>query len=136
MWSCWHETRFANRIGLFTLPNAFVMEVHRVDIKRETDMPTYDYRCGACEHVWEEFQSIKAEPTKKCPSCGKKKAVRLIGAGAGLIFRGSGFYLTDYRSDAYKKSAEADKASQSPPSESKKSDSGSSGSSSGSDSKK
>lgn len=106
------------------------------DIKRETDMPTYDYRCGACEHVWEEFQSIKAEPTKKCPSCGKKKAVRLIGAGAGLIFRGSGFYLTDYRSDAYKKSAEADKASQSPPSESKKSDSGSSGSSSGSDSKK
>lgn len=93
-------------------------------------MPTYDYKCDACEHTWEEFQSIKAEPTKKCPSCGKKKAKRLIGGGAGLIFKGSGFYLTDYRSDAYKKSAEADKApsSDSPP----KSDSGSKGSDSSS----
>jgi putative FmdB family regulatory protein len=90
-------------------------------------MPTYDYKCDACEHTWEEFKSIKAEPTKKCPSCGKKKAKRLIGGGAGLIFRGSGFYLTDYRSDAYKKSAEADKA---PGSDSSpKSDSGSKGSS-------
>lgn len=88
-------------------------------------MPTYDYKCDACEHAWEEFQSIKAEPTKKCPSCGKKKARRLIGGGAGLIFRGSGFYLTDYRSDAYKKSAEADKAPSSD--SSPKSDSGSKG---------
>ena len=72
-------------------------------------MPTYDYKCDACEHVWEEFQSIKAEPTKKCPQCGKSKARRQIGGGAGLIFRGSGFYLTDYRSDSYKKAAEADK---------------------------
>jgi putative FmdB family regulatory protein len=102
-------------------------------------MPTYDYTCDACEHSWEEFKSIKAEPTKKCPSCGKKKARRLIGAGAGLIFRGSGFYLTDYRSDAYKKSAEADKApstsgDSAKPSDSGSGSSGSSGSSKGSDS--
>lgn len=76
-------------------------------------MPTYDYKCKACDHAWEEFQSIKAPPTKKCPSCGKSKAERQIGGGAGLIFRGSGFYITDYRSDSYKKSAEADKASSS-----------------------
>ena len=98
-------------------------------------MPTYDYKCDACEHTWEEFKSIKAEPTKKCPGCGKKKARRLIGAGAGLIFRGSGFYLTDYRSDAYKKSAEADKQAQSGGDSAKKSDSGSgTGSGSGGDS--
>lgn len=72
-------------------------------------MPTYDYACDACEHKWEEFHSMTATPTKKCPKCGKMKAKRLISAGAGLIFKGSGFYLTDYRSDSYKKSAEADK---------------------------
>lgn len=72
-------------------------------------MPTYDYKCDACDHKWEEFQSIKASATRKCPGCGKLKARREIGGGAGLIFRGSGFYLTDYRSDSYKKAAEADK---------------------------
>lgn len=76
-------------------------------------MPTYDYKCDACKHEWEEFQSIKADPTKKCPSCGKSKARRQIGGGAGLIFKGSGFYLTDYRSESYKKAAEADKKSSS-----------------------
>ncbi len=76
-------------------------------------MPTYDYKCDACQHQWEEFQSIKADPTKKCPSCGKSKARRQIGGGAGLIFKGSGFYLTDYRSDSYKKAAEADQKSSS-----------------------
>lgn len=74
-------------------------------------MPTYDYECGACNHKWELFQSIKAEPEKKCPACKKKKARRLIGAGAGLIFKGSGFYLTDYRSKSYKDAAKADKSS-------------------------
>jgi putative FmdB family regulatory protein len=98
-------------------------------------MPTYDYKCEACNHTWEEFQSIKAEPTKKCPSCGKKKAQRLIGGGAGLIFRGSGFYLTDYRSDAYKKSAAADSQSQSDSGKST-SDSGSSGGTKSSESSK
>jgi len=71
-------------------------------------MPTYDYKCEACKHTWDEFQPITSKPTKKCPECGKSKAKRQIGAGAGIIFKGSGFYITDYRSDSYKKAAEAD----------------------------
>jgi len=90
-------------------------------------MPTYDYLCKACNHVWEEFQSITSTPTKKCPECKKNKAQRQIGAGAGLIFRGSGFYITDYRSDGYKKSADADSKSQSSSSESKSDSKSSSG---------
>jgi len=84
-------------------------------------MPTYDYKCGACEHQWELFQSIKANPVRKCPECGKRKAKRIIGPGAGIIFKGSGFYQTDYRSASYKKGAEAAKKASE-----KKSDSGSS----------
>ncbi len=60
-------------------------------------MPTYDYRCGACHHEFESFQSITEAPLRKCPNCGKMKLKRLIGTGAALIFRGSGFYITDYR---------------------------------------
>jgi putative FmdB family regulatory protein len=74
-------------------------------------MPTYDYLCEACNHEFELFQSIKAEPEKKCPECGKKKLRRLIGPGAALVFKGSGFYKTDYRSESYKKAAAADKPS-------------------------
>jgi len=105
-------------------------------------MPTYDYECEACDHVWEEFQSITAKPTRKCPECGKPKAKRKIGPGAGIIFKGSGFYQTDYRSDSYKKAADADSKSQKAPeakSESKsdsKSDSKSSASDSGGKSSK
>ena len=102
-------------------------------------MPTYDYECAACNHKWELFQSIKAEPEKKCPVCKKKKARRLIGAGAGLIFKGSGFYLTDYRSKSYKDAAKADKsaseAASSKPDSSTKSDSSAPKSSSAGDSK-
>ncbi len=71
-------------------------------------MPTYDYRCGACGEETEVFQSITAAPLKKCRRCGKPKLKRLIGTGAGIIFKGSGFYETDYRSDSYKKAAKAD----------------------------
>ncbi len=70
-------------------------------------MPTYDYRCLECETEFEKFQGITEDPIKECPECtGKVK--RLIGAGAGLIFKGSGFYITDYRSDGYKESAKKD----------------------------
>ena len=72
-------------------------------------MPTYEYECEACGHAFEQFQSITAPPVKKCPNCGKKKVKRLLGTGAGLIFKGKGFYITDYRSDAYNKAASADK---------------------------
>ena len=85
-------------------------------------MPTYDYQCKNCHHTWELFQSIKAAPVKKCPECGKNQAQRVIGPGAGIIFKGSGFYITDYRSDSYKKAAAAEGKS----SESAKSDSASS----------
>ena len=72
-------------------------------------MPTYDYVCDSCDHAFELFQQMTAPVKKKCPSCGKLKLRRLIGAGAGVIFKGSGFYQTDYRSDAYTKAAESDK---------------------------
>ena len=72
-------------------------------------MPTYDYECDACGLKFELFQSITADPEKKCPECKKKKLRRLIGPGAAIVFKGSGFYTTDYRSDSYKKRAEADK---------------------------
>ena len=71
-------------------------------------MPTYEYKCEACGHKYERFQSITAEPIKQCPACKKNKAKRLIGTGAGLIFKGSGFYITDYRSEGYKEKAKAE----------------------------
>lgn len=76
-------------------------------------MPTYDYVCDACEHRFELFQPITEAPKKKCPECGKSKLRRLFGTGAAVVFKGSGFYQTDYRSDSYKKAAEADKKSSS-----------------------
>ncbi|HWL10197.1 MAG TPA: zinc ribbon domain-containing protein [Planctomicrobium sp.] len=76
-------------------------------------MPTYDYECKTCQHTWEAFQSIKAPAIKKCPECGKNTARRVIGPGAGIIFKGTGFYITDYRSDSYKKAAAADSTSSS-----------------------
>lgn len=73
-------------------------------------MPTYDYECDACGHRFELFQSMKDQPIKKCPACKKSKARRLIGMGAGVIFKGSGFYCTDYRSSTYSEAAKKDSA--------------------------
>ncbi|MCX7803850.1 MAG: zinc ribbon domain-containing protein [Planctomycetota bacterium] len=73
-------------------------------------MPTYEYRCDACGESFERFESITAEPDATCARCGKKRARRLIGAGSGLIFKGSGFYCSDYRSGSYKEAAKKDTA--------------------------
>jgi putative FmdB family regulatory protein len=73
-------------------------------------MPTYDYVCDACGHEFELFQSITEPVKRKCPECSKPKLRRLIGTGAAIMFKGSGFYKTDYRSESYKKQAEADKS--------------------------
>jgi putative FmdB family regulatory protein len=75
-------------------------------------MPTYEYKCSECSHVFEIFQVITDEPVKVCPKCGGE-VNRLIGAGAGLLFKGKGFYITDYRSESYKKGASADKSNSS-----------------------
>ena len=92
-------------------------------------MPTYDYVCDACEHSFELFQSMSSPPEKKCPECRRRKLRRLIGPGAAIVFKGSGFYKTDYRSESYKKAAAAEKSSSS--GNSTGSDSGKTGSDSG-----
>jgi putative FmdB family regulatory protein len=82
-------------------------------------MPTYEYACEECGHRFEKFQSITANPLRKCPECKKNSVKRLIGTGAGIIFKGNGFYETDYRSESYKKAAEKDKPSSESKSEKK-----------------
>ena len=72
-------------------------------------MPTYEYMCGNCGYEFEYFQTITARPLRKCPECGKANLKRLIGSGSGVIFKGSGFYATDYRSEGYKKARESEK---------------------------
>ena len=72
-------------------------------------MPTYEYVCRACGHEFEEFQSIKADPIAVCPNCRKKKVERKIGIGGAVIFKGGGFYETDYRSDSYRSGEDAEK---------------------------
>jgi putative FmdB family regulatory protein len=95
-------------------------------------MPTYEYICDDCKHEFEAFESIKADAQTVCPTCGKPTLRRKIGAGAAIIFKGSGFYQTDYRSDSYKAGAKADKPAESTSASSTpaKSDSGGSSSSS------
>lgn len=72
-------------------------------------MPTYEYRCTSCGHEFEVFQKMTDPPKKRCPEC-RSKVEKKLSAGAGLIFKGSGFYITDYRSDDYKKRAKSDSA--------------------------
>ena len=74
-------------------------------------MPTYDYACEKCGHAFERFQSITAGALRKCPQCDQTALKRLIGTGAGIIFKGSGFYQTDYRSDSYKNAQKNEKSS-------------------------
>lgn len=82
-------------------------------------MPTYEYECGACGHEFELFQSITDSVKRKCPECGKLKLRRLFGTGAAIVFKGSGFYQTDYRSESYKKQAKEDQKSSESSSDSK-----------------
>ena len=93
-------------------------------------MPTYDYKCEACNHEWELFQSMNDSPVKRCPKCKKQKAKRLLGLGAGLIFKGTGFYETDYKkktggeskeSTSKSNSGNSDKGSSSKPEKKKES---------------
>ena len=100
-------------------------------------MPTYDYHCEPCGHTWELFQSMNDAPIKSCPKCKKRKAKRLLGLGAGIIFKGSGFYETDYKKKSGGEKMEGSSESDSGSSDSSKSsDSGkSSDSSKSSDSK-
>jgi putative FmdB family regulatory protein len=72
-------------------------------------MPTYEYICRGCDHEFEQFQSMKDRSLRKCPKCGKNALERKIGTGGAVIFKGSGFYQTDYRSESYKKAADAEK---------------------------
>ncbi len=73
-------------------------------------MPTYEYLCEHCNHQFEKFQNITEPRLKRCPKCAHK-VKRLMGTGAGIIFKGSGFYQTDYRSAGYKKAAKNDASS-------------------------
>jgi putative FmdB family regulatory protein len=79
-----------------------------------TFMPTYEYQCDACEHNFDDFQSINDKPLRKCPKCGKLKLRRVFGSGAAVIFKGSGFYQTDYRSESYKAAEKAEQESSKP----------------------
>jgi putative FmdB family regulatory protein len=82
-------------------------------------MPTYEYICEACDHSFDEFQYFSEDPLTKCPACKKKKLRRAFGTGAAVLFKGSGFYETDYRSESYKSGAKAESDATKPATETK-----------------
>jgi putative FmdB family regulatory protein len=77
-------------------------------------MPTYEYACSKCGHHFDQFQSMRDEPLRRCPKCHKLALKRLIGGGAGLIFKGSGFYITDYKNKGMAKAASAESGASAP----------------------
>lgn len=87
--------------------NAFPM----TRVPGNTIMPTYEYKCRACDHRFDAFQSMTEPPLSTCPHCGKDEVERLISPGGGLLFKGSGFYITDYRKDSYKREAKKESTS-------------------------
>ena len=99
-------------------------------------MPTYEYACPKCGHQFEQFQSMRDEPLKKCPKCGKTGLKRLVGGGAGLIFKGSGFYITDYKNKSGGKKDEGASKSDAKPASDSKPSTGSTGSKGSADTKK
>ncbi|MDB5295946.1 MAG: regulatory protein FmdB family [Phycisphaerales bacterium] len=88
--------------------SVYILQTSSFSLSPFPPMPTYEYECDACGHKFEKFHSMSAAPIKTCPACGKDTVRRLIGAGAGLIFKGSGFYITDYREAGYKDQAKAE----------------------------
>ncbi len=95
-------------------PSKVAVSVKPGHEKASERMPTYDYICDSCGHEFEAYESIMAPPRTDCPECKLPKLRRKIGPGAAILFKGSGFYQTDYRSDSYKKAAQADKSSSEP----------------------
>ena len=99
----------------FVLPFTMDPKTAGRNLSPEGKMPTYEYECQKCSHKFEIFQSITADPLKSCPKCKKSKLKKLLGSGAGIIFKGSGFYQTDYRSESYKKAQRTESSSPTPP---------------------
>jgi putative FmdB family regulatory protein len=91
-------------VWILELGNALAKAGRALPYSHVSKMPTYEYACTNCGHQFEQFQSMRDEPLKKCPKCGKPKLKRLVGGGAGLIFKGTGFYITDYKNKSGGKS--------------------------------